>query len=145
MKIFSKNQQPYYLRNVVFKELFWDDPCIAPSVPLTDRILTDNIFERPDLREINFKDFLPWKNIQRFMHLSVKFPELDKFFDCQVTYLWRSTKRLQLTFNERDRFFFGFLNKKHEKTLRYSKHFVMIRSPDYLSDTARNITQMNDD
>ena len=34
-----------------------------------------------------------------------------------------SQKLLQLTFSDMDRFFFGFLKKKHEKTLKYPTDF----------------------
>ena len=126
LKIFSGNQEPYYLRNVVYDELFWDDPFIASSKQMSQTLSTDNIFESQH-GQIEPQHFLPWKKIKKFTKLSTKFPELDKFFDCQVTYLWPSKMEMQLSFNQIDRFFFRFLQKKHDTNLHYLKDFIMIK------------------
>ena len=134
LKIFSKNEQPYYLRNVVFEELFWDDPLMSTPMEISQTIGCDNTFESQTQNFTTIKDFLAWEKIRKFTKLSVKFPELDKFFDCQVTYLWPFDMKLQLTFKETDRFFFRFLQKKHETDLRYLKDFTMIK-PENSMDT----------
>ena len=91
---------------------------------------TNNIFEKHSKLQAptKFEDFLHWDQIKNFSWLSVKFPELNRFFKCQVTYKIPTEKVLQLTFSDTDKFFFGFLQNKHEKTLKYPTDFTMIKS-----------------
>ena len=106
LKLFTRNQKPYYLRNVVWDEFFFDDPSYPPSFKSD----TNNIFEKHSKLQAptKFEDFLHWDQIKNFPWLSVKFPELNRFFKCQVTYKIPTEKVLQLTFSDTNKFFFGF-------------------------------------